>query len=307
MWSSTCIAGHFVSADNMVGADLFRQELTMATTGALKTEKVTETVGAEVLDVDVDRLLNDEEVPEAIVETLEENGALLFRGLHIDDEAQVAFCRKLGDLVTMLSNEVPEIMVINLDAGGSHGEYFRGNVHWHIDGTMDQSAPPKTTVLSAHKVSPVGGETEFASSYAAYDALSDEEKERFSEFWVHCSTEAIMRPVFDNPTSEQLARWQSSGGVDHPLVWTHDSGRRSLLIGAMADYILGMDFEEGRALLSDLVARATTPDRVFEHTWTVGDMVMWDNTGVLHRAMPYDPASGRSMHRCTVVGTESIA
>ena len=75
----------------------------------------------------------------------------------------------------------------------------------------------------------------------------------------------------------------------------------------MADYILGMDLDDGRALISDLLARATAADRVFEHTWTVGDMVMWDNTGVFHRAMPYDPRSGRSMHRCTVVGTGSIA
>jgi alpha-ketoglutarate-dependent taurine dioxygenase len=279
----------------------------MANSGVLKTEKATETVGAEVLDVDIDRLLHDEDLPDAIVDALEDNGALLFRGLHIDDETQIAFSRKLGDLETMQFNKIPEIMVINLDPGASHEEYFLGNVNWHIDGATSQSAPPKTTVLSAHKVSPVGGETEFASSYAAYDALSDEEKERFSTLRVHCSTEAIMRKAFADPTEEQLARWQTSTGVDQPLVWTHQSGRRSLIIGAIVDYILGMELEEGRALISDLVDRATTPDRVFEHTWTVGDMVMWDNTGVLHRAMPYDPKSGRAMHRCTVAGTESIA
>ena len=279
----------------------------MAKSGVLKTEKVTETVGAEVLGVDVDRLLHDEDLPDAVADALEENGALLFRGLHIDDETQIAFCRRLGDLETMSFNEIPEIMVINLDPGASHEEYFLGNVNWHVDGATSQSAPPKTTVLSAHKVSAVGGETEFASSYAAYEALSDEEKERFSQLRVHCSTEAIMRKAFSNPTPEQLARWQRSSGVEHPLAWTHESGRRSLLIGGMADYILGMTVEEGQALINDLLARATTPDRVFEHTWTVGDMVMWDNTGVFHRAMPYDPKSGRSMHRCTVAGTESIA
>jgi alpha-ketoglutarate-dependent taurine dioxygenase len=279
----------------------------MAGSRVLKTEKVTETVGAEVLGVDVDRLLHDEDLPDAITGALEENGALLFRGLHVDDRTQVAFCRRLGDLETMSFNDVPEIMVINLDPGASHEEYFLGNVNWHVDGATSQSAPAKTTVLSARKISAAGGETEFASSYAAYEALSGEEREPFSELRVHCSTEAIMRKAFDNPTPEQLARWQRSGGVDHPLVWTHASGRRSLLIGSMAEYIVGMALEDGQALIADLLARATTPDRVFSHTWAVGDMVMWDNTGVFHRAMPYDPRSGRSMHRCTVAGTESIA
>jgi alpha-ketoglutarate-dependent taurine dioxygenase len=279
----------------------------VAKSGVLKTEKVTETVGAEVLGVDADRLLNDEDLPDAITDALEENGALLFRGLHVDDETQIAFCRRLGDLETMSFNEIPEIMVINLDPGASHEEYFLGNVNWHVDGATSQSAPPKTTVLSARKVSAAGGETEFASSYAAYESLSDEEKESFSKLRVHCSTEAIMRKAIDSPTPEQLTRWQRSSGVDHPLVWAHESGRRSLLIGSMADYILEMGLEDGQALITDLLARATTPDRVFEHTWTVGDMVMWDNTGVFHRAMPYDPKSGRSMHRCTVAGTESIA
>ena len=76
---------------------------------------------------------------------------------------------------------------------------------------------------------------------------------------------------------------------EHPLVWTHQSGRRSLVLGATTSHVVGMDVDEGRALLDDLLARATTPDRVYRHEWTVGDMVIWDNRGVLHRACPYDP------------------
>jgi alpha-ketoglutarate-dependent sulfate ester dioxygenase len=92
----------------------------------------------------------------------------------------------------------------------------------------------------------------------------------------------------------------------HPLVWTHRSGRKSLVLGASADYIVGMDRGEGRTLLDELLERATVPDRVYSHSWSIGDTVIWDNRGVLHRAAPYDPESQREMLRTTVLGDEPI-
>jgi alpha-ketoglutarate-dependent taurine dioxygenase len=89
-------------------------------------------------------------------------------------------------------------------------------------------------------------------------------------------------------------------------VWRHRDGRHSLVLGATADHIEGMDVEEGRALLQDLLDRSTAPDRVYRHEWRVGDMVIWDNRGVLHRACPYDPSSARDMHRTTLAGDEPI-
>ena len=93
---------------------------------------------------------------------------------------------------------------------------------------------------------------------------------------------------------------------EHPLVWRHRSGRRSLVLGATTDHVVGMEPDEGRALLDDLLHRATTPDRVYRHEWQVGDVVIWDNRGVLHRALPYDPTSPRDMHRTTFAGDEPI-
>ena len=110
----------------------------------------------------------------------------------------------------------------------------------------------------------------------------------------------------DDPSPEELALWRTRPSKEHPLVWLHRSGRRSLVIGATADHIAGMDLDEGRALLRDLLDRSTAPDRVFRHHWTVGDMVIWDNRGVLHRACRYDPDSPRDMHRTTFVGDEAI-
>ena len=78
------------------------------------------------------------------------------------------------------------------------------------------------------------------------------------------------------------------------------------MLGATTDHVVGMEPDEGRALLDDLLARATTPDRVYRHEWQVGDVVIWDNRGVLHRALPYDPTSPRDMHRTTFAGDEPI-
>lgn len=89
-------------------------------------------------------------------------------------------------------------------------------------------------------------------------------------------------------------------------MWTHRNGRKSLVLGASADYIVGMDRDEGRALLTELLAHATTPDKVYRHKWSVGDTVIWDNQGVLHRAAPYEPNSPRHMLRTTVLGDEPI-
>jgi alpha-ketoglutarate-dependent taurine dioxygenase len=94
---------------------------------------------------------------------------------------------------------------------------------------------------------------------------------------------------------------------EHPLVWQHQSGRRSLVLGATASHIVGLDDEASSRMLDDLLERSTAPERVYRHEWEVGDMVIWDNRGVLHRALPYDADSPRDMHRCTLAGDESIA
>ncbi len=277
----------------------------MSATSVLKIEKVTPTVGAQVAGIDVDRLLNDESLPGAVMAAAEEYGALVFPELHLDDESQARFFAKMGEVVQFPGYAVPEVMVIMMDPSNPNWEYHRANVLWHIDGTQDPM-PAKASVLTAHRVSSEGGETEFASTYAAYDELTDDEKRRFEKLRVFHTLEAIQRKTYTDPTPEQEAEWKRRGGKELPLVWTHESGRKSLVLGATADYIIGMDEAEGRALLERLLQRATRPERIFSHTWAVGDTVIWDNTGTLHRAMPYDPASRRELHRTTIFGKEVI-
>ncbi len=161
-------------------------------------------------------------------------------------------------------------------------------------------------MLSAVQVANRGGETEFANSYAAYDAFSDEEKQRFSQLRVVHSLEASQRRVHPDPSPEQVARWRARPTHEHPLVWTHRSGRKSLVLGASAHHVVGMEPDQSEALLADLLDRATRPHLVYSHRWSVGDTVVWDNNGVLHRAAPYDPDSPREMLRTTVLGDEPI-
>ncbi|WP_106400933.1 TauD/TfdA dioxygenase family protein [Actinocorallia populi] len=272
---------------------------------AITTRRLGGTVGAEVLDVDAERLLADDGLPGACMEALEEHGVLLFRELHADDDAQVAFCRKMGELARFPKYKNPNVMEISFEPGNPNAEYFASNDHWHIDGALDD-IPAKASVLSARATAGAGGETEFASTYAAYDDLTDEEKERYARLRVVHTFEAIQRLTYPDPTPEQLAEWASRTVRELPLVWEHRSGRRSLVFGATASHVAGMDVEEGRALLSGIERRATAPDKVLRHTWSVGDMVMWDNRGLVHRACPFDRSEPRRMHRTTLLGDEAI-
>ena len=277
----------------------------------LTINKLTDSVGAEVLGVDSDRLAGDEAFGAAVLDALEDNGVLVFPELGLDPEAQVAFCRRLGDIDHSSDGHHPVagIYPVTLDKSkNSSAAYLRGTFDWHIDGCtpIEDTFPQMATVLSAKQVAESGGETEFASSYAAYDALSDAEKERYGSLRVVHSLEASQRRVTPDPSPEVLARWRSRRTHEHPLVWTHRTGRKSLVLGASADYIVGMDPEKGRALLEELLDRATGADKVYSHHWSVGDTVIWDNRGVLHRAAPYDPSSEREMLRTTVLGDEPI-
>jgi alpha-ketoglutarate-dependent taurine dioxygenase len=271
----------------------------------IKTEQLGETVGAEVVDVDRDRLLHDEDFPAACLEALDASGVLLFRELHLDDDAQVAFCRRLGEVVAVPGHPIPEITVVSLNPENSLAQYLQGAFLWHLDGTMDE-IPSKASVMTAHATAESGGDTEFASTYAAYDDLSAEERERYGDLRVVHTFEATQRRIYPDPTPEQLADWDTRPPRTHPLVWEHLSRRRSLVIGATASHVAGMDRQEGGALLDHLLARATAPGRVFRHSWSVGDTVIWDNRGVIHRACLYDSDSPREMHRTTLVGEEPI-
>ena len=276
----------------------------------LDVRPLSETIGAEVVGVDGERMAKDPELAGAILEALETNGVLVFRRLHLDPEHQVAFCRQLGEVDCSASHHpVPGIFRVTLDTRkNASAEYLRATFHWHIDGCTPEGdeAPQMATMLSAVAVSAEGGDTEFASTYAAYDDLSDDEQRQLGSLRAVYSLEASQRLVNPDPSDEQTGRWRARPISEFPLVWTHHDERKSLVIGASCDHVVGMDRNKSRGLLDDLLARATRPERVYRHAWSVGDTVIWDNRGVLHRAIPYSRTSPREMLRTTILGDEPI-
>ena len=271
------------------------------------TRPLTESVGVEVLGADADVLLHDADFADWCLSTLDAHGALVFRGLHLDDTTQVAFSRRLGDVEVFGGGELPEIFRVTLDpAKNPVADYLRGTFDWHIDG-MTEDIPIMATLLSARAVAASGGETEFASTYAAYESLPADEQARFDAVRVVHSLEASQRLVNPDPSPEEVAQWRRRPVKEHPLVWRHRNGRRSLVLGATTDHVVGLEPAAGRALLDGLLDHATAAERVYRHDWSVGDLVIWDNRGVLHRALPYARDSARDMHRTTIRGDEPVA
>lgn len=277
---------------------------------AMVVSPTSETIGAEITGVSPDDLLTDDVIVDSVTDALEKNGVLVFRDLDLDPQTQVAFCQKLGELdYSEGHHPIGGIYRVTRDSSkNASAEYLKGTFHWHIDGCtpLHGEPPQRATLLSAKAVDDSGGDTEFASTYAAYEALAEDEKERFATLKVLHSLEASQRLVYPDPTPEQVEGWRARPTSVHPLVWTHRSGRKSLLISAHADRVIDMDPDESRSLLDDLMKRATRDDLVYRHHWSVGDTVIWDNTGVMHRAIPYPAGSPREMLRTTIFGSEPI-
>src|SRR5262249_33457271 len=166
--------------------------------------------------------------------------------------------------------------------------------------------PEKANILSAIQVAAVGGETEFASTYAGYQALSDEEKQQRGSLRVVHTLEASQRSVTPDPTPQQLERWRNRPASTHPLVWTHRSGRRSLVIGIHASHVVGMGRDEGRALLRDLLDRTTARERVYRRPWPVGAPAIRDTPAVVPPPSPCDASSPRGLLRTPGSGDEPI-
>jgi alpha-ketoglutarate-dependent taurine dioxygenase len=150
----------------------------------------------------------------------------------------------------------------------------------------------------------VGGGTEFANTYSAYESMPGRQRKRFEGLRVLHRFEAIQRGVVARPSKQELAHWRSLPTHESWLVWKRQDGRTSLVITASVDEIIGLAADESRALLDELLAWATQERFRYVHDWQVGDVVVWDNTGILHRAQPYDASSGRILHRTAIEGTE---
>ena len=259
-------------------------------------------VGTEI-NSDVETLLSGKHAAE-IRETLELRGFLVFRELHLSEEQQQSFSKTLGNLMLQRGKAVLKIS-LDRELNGVLADYLEGSFYWHIDlATAD--VPTYASLLTARKLSETGGDTLYANTYAAWEDLPESEKAALEKLRVVHSFENSQRVFKPLPSYAELLDWQRQKPKVHPLVWTHRSGRKSLVLGTTASHVEGLSLDEGRLLLCRLNEWATQPQYVYRHRWKVGDLVMWDNTGGMHRADRYSSDSGRLMIRTTLEGEERL-
>lgn len=277
----------------------------------MKIENIKPNIGA-IVHVERSALL-DKDVAQRCLELLEQRSVLVFPRLGLTGPEQLAFTDRLGARVNFTKSvaggdaDTADVYTVTLDPKvNTEPEYVLGTFFWHMDGITSDIPPPKASVLTARSVAAKGGQTEFASTYAAYEALPEDEKADLAGLRVVHSVLAAVRAVVDLESPEPIDPVKRSFVKEHPLVWTHKSGRKSLLIGYTADYVANMPLAEGRALLARLLEWTAQPAFTYRHQWHAGDLVVWDNCGALHRVIPYARDSGRTMNRTSVAGFEEV-
>lgn len=270
----------------------------------MKVEHAKPKVGSTVT-IDRDEFLAGTHAEE-LRRLLVERSALVFKGMFLTDEEQLQFARTIGEVFLVGGDK--ELQNISLDPTMSKtADYTRGAFYWHIDGANDP-IPAKATMLSVRTMPAPGegGDTLVANTYAAYADLPEEEKQALEGITVRHALEASQRYVNPTPSVAELTRWQAYPGQSHPLVWHHQHGRASLILGNTCHYVENMGIAEGNMLLCRLMEWCTRDEYVFRHKWGEGDFIIFDNTGTMHRADWYPLDSKRLMRRTTLHGEEPV-
>ena len=236
---------------------------------------------------------------------LEARGVLVFPGTDFDDAEHIAFTRTLGGYEADKSDGGVTAISIDPD-DGSTAQYTKASFFWHFDGYFNQ-VPVLASILRPVVLSETGGETEFCNTYAAWEELPDHRKAQLEGLKAVHALAGAQLAVEPEPDYATFQQWQGVKSSVLPLVWRHRSGRKSLVIGNTAVGIVGMDPLESLELLIFLRDWATQERFTYSHGWSPGDLVMWDNTGTLHRATPYPAESGRRMARTKLAGEEPFA
>ena len=234
-----------------------------------------------------------------------EHAVLVFPGQHLTSDEQIRFARRFG-AIEVLFEGYDAVPISTVDGTGEvmppdHPvmQVVRGNQEWHTDSTyMPVSA--KASVLSARVVPAHGGETEWADMRAAYDALDPRTRDQIAHLSAfHSIVYSQTKAGFESTTGYGMDQPEQL----RPLVKVHPvTGRPALFIGRHAHAIPGLEPTDSDALLARLLEEACRPPRVVRHRWQPGDVVVWDNRCVLHRACEWDLTEPRVMVHTRVAG-----
>jgi alpha-ketoglutarate-dependent taurine dioxygenase len=243
----------------------------------------------------------------AIEAAFHERAVLIFPAQHLKADEQVAFARRFGPIEHIVGN-LDTVPISNRRRDGTlyaddEGPMpiLRGNEGWHTDSSYMPLAA-KASVLSAEVVPSRGGETEWADMRAAFDALDEATRARVGALSAYHSLRHSQARIGAGDDGMGYGFSVASPPL-RPLVKIHPvTGRPSLFIGRHAYGIPGLTPEESERLLDTLLERACQPPRTLRHRWSPGDVVIWDNRCVLHRARPWDHGEPRVMHHTRIAG-----
>ena len=268
---------------------------------------ITPALGLEVTGLSTDELVTAEGAQKA-QEALDRYGVVVYREIHIGDDDLLALSRMMGTLAVQRTgeHEHPEIQTIRdpTKTNALLASFRQGNFHWHIDGATDElpqkehcSPRAKSTSLAATPNSP-------APTPPTRRCRPARRVKSTRSKWCTASPMPSRWPIPTRPPRSVLCGTESPRV--HPLVWQRLSGGSRCFSARPRPKSWGGQ-RNGRELLDRLQDWCSQPQFTLRHKWHRGDLVMWDNTGMLHRALPFEPTSVRLMHRTTLVGEEPVA
>jgi taurine dioxygenase len=271
---------------------------------AITAVPLSPAIGAEIVGVDLRAPLSNAQFAQ-ILDAWHRYCVLLFRNQHLETEDQLRFAERFGELSKVINNHSqnsghPSVMLVsNIRKDGQLiGGLPDGEMHFHSDQCYVER-PIKGTMLYAIELPGQGGNTLFANMYLAYETLPADVQQRI--------TGLKAMNVYDyanNPTTRGATIREGVPHYAHPVARTHpDTGRKALFVNRlMTDHILDMPREESDRLLAVLFNHQEQRRFVYEHVWSVGDLLLWDNRCSLHARTDFDPSERRLLRRVAIRG-----
>lgn len=267
---------------------------------AFDVRRLSPHIGGEVTGLDLAQPLAPETFA-ALRKAWLEHQVLVFRDQKLSDDDQVRFARYFGTPIGSRSMQQanPHVMLISniRENGQVIGQLPDGELQFHADSVFLEK-PLMGAILHSVEVPASGGNTMFASTYAAYDALSREDKRRLS------GLTAVN--AFDYATQVRTGRFDTSKGPHwtHPVIRTHpETGRKGIFVNRlMTQHIVGLPLAESDALLPRLWELCERPAHIYEHVWRVGDVLMWDNRCTQHARTDFPEGERRLLRRVGIEG-----
>jgi taurine dioxygenase len=219
----------------------------------------------------------------------------------LSDDEFVAFMSRLGQIenarkLSPLATRQEVMIISNIRENGQPvGALPDGELSFHFD-RVHQKKPTRATALHALEIPTEGGDTCFANMYKAYETLPDEIKKKID------GCQALNTYAYGATSTDKKKLDDDAQAAVHPVVRTiPETGRKSLFVSRlMTDSIIGLPEEESRHLLKTICDHAERKEFVYQHRWTVGDILMWDNRCSTHARMDFDGSQRRLMKRIAI-------